>query len=180
MSAWDCSFLLEVIGTCGKSKGKLQAADNFGNKLNHPESRRGAIASTTTKMAVLHSDIPSAIASRAASTFRNVHSSVFSSRSAVPHTFSPTLWPSITASPVRLITKAFSNGAGDVVEKFQEKPSICTADEVHYVSVSKSDWRLALWRYTPSPEVFFTFPSLQICFCAKKLYLINLLDFFFP
>lgn len=36
-----------------------------------------------------------------------------------------------------------------VVEK---KPSICTADELHYVSVNNSDWRLALWRYYPSPQ----------------------------
>lgn len=53
---------------------------------------------------------------------------------------------------MRLITRAFSTGAGDVVEKIQEKPSICTADELHYVSVSNSDWRLALWRYSPSPQ----------------------------
>ncbi|KAK7343427.1 hypothetical protein VNO77_12164 [Canavalia gladiata] len=31
------------------------------------------------------------------------------------------------------------------------KPSVCTADELHYVSLSSSDWRLALWRYNPSP-----------------------------
>lgn len=30
------------------------------------------------------------------------------------------------------------------------KPEICTADELHYVAVPKSDWRLALWRYLPS------------------------------
>lgn len=51
------------------------------------------------------------------------------------------------------MTRAFSTGAGDVVEKIQEKPSICTADELHYISVSNSDWRLPLWRYTPSPQV---------------------------
>ncbi|KAJ0106460.1 hypothetical protein Patl1_19188 [Pistacia atlantica] len=32
------------------------------------------------------------------------------------------------------------------------KPKICTADELHYVPVSNSDWRLALWRYLPSPK----------------------------
>ncbi|EPS72628.1 hypothetical protein M569_02125, partial [Genlisea aurea] len=36
--------------------------------------------------------------------------------------------------------------------KVSFKPSICTADELHYVTVSNSDWRLALWRYKPSPE----------------------------
>lgn len=30
--------------------------------------------------------------------------------------------------------------------------SICTADELHSVSVSNSDWKLALWRYLPSPK----------------------------
>ncbi|XP_021909580.1 uncharacterized protein LOC110823495 isoform X2 [Carica papaya] len=29
---------------------------------------------------------------------------------------------------------------------------ICTADELHYVSVHNSDWRLALWRYLPSSK----------------------------
>lgn len=103
-------------------------------------------------MVGLQSDIPSTIASRAASTFRNLNPAVFSARTMAPLTFSRTLWPSTTTSPVRLITRAFSTGAGDVVEKIQEKPSICTADELHYVSVSNSDWRLALWRYSPSPQ----------------------------
>ncbi|RVX12446.1 hypothetical protein CK203_011736 [Vitis vinifera] len=103
-------------------------------------------------MVGLQSDIPSTIASRAASSFRNLNPAVFSARATAPLTFSRTLWPSTTTSPVRLITRAFSTGAGDVVEKIQEKPSICTADELHYVSVSNSDWRLALWRYAPSPQ----------------------------
>ncbi|AEE35504.1 alpha/beta hydrolase family protein [Arabidopsis thaliana] len=29
---------------------------------------------------------------------------------------------------------------------------ICTADELHYVPVPNSDWRVALWRYLPSPK----------------------------
>lgn len=37
-------------------------------------------------------------------------------------------------------------------EKVSNKPPICTADELHYVSVKNSDWRLALWRYHPSPH----------------------------
>ncbi|XP_078164172.1 uncharacterized protein LOC144559101 [Carex rostrata] len=32
------------------------------------------------------------------------------------------------------------------------KPTICTADELHYAPVPGTDWRLALWRYTPPPE----------------------------
>lgn len=34
----------------------------------------------------------------------------------------------------------------------EKRRSICTADELHRVSVSNSDWKLALWRYLPSPE----------------------------
>lgn len=51
--------------------------------------------------------------------------------------------------PLRLTVKAFSN---DAVEKVVNKPSICTADELHYVHVANSDWRLALWRYHPCPQ----------------------------
>ncbi|XP_020205277.1 uncharacterized protein LOC109790512 isoform X2 [Cajanus cajan] len=46
------------------------------------------------------------------------------------------------AAPFRL--RAFSTAVSD-------KPSVCTADELHYVSLSNSDWKLALWRYNPSP-----------------------------
>ncbi|KAA8541293.1 hypothetical protein F0562_025256 [Nyssa sinensis] len=42
--------------------------------------------------------------------------------------------------------------ASNAVETTADKPSICTADELHYVSVRNSDWRLALWRYKPSPK----------------------------
>ncbi|KAG5233948.1 alpha/beta hydrolase family protein [Salix suchowensis] len=37
-------------------------------------------------------------------------------------------------------------------ENNNEKPDTCTADELHYVTVSGSEWRLALWRYLPSPK----------------------------
>ncbi|XP_019452423.1 PREDICTED: uncharacterized protein LOC109354399 isoform X2 [Lupinus angustifolius] len=46
-------------------------------------------------------------------------------------------------SPLRL--RSFSTGAAD-------KPSVCTADELHYVSVNNSDWKVALWRYHPCPQ----------------------------
>ncbi|XP_061353246.1 uncharacterized protein LOC133298024 [Gastrolobium bilobum] len=36
--------------------------------------------------------------------------------------------------------------------KGEKRRSICTADELHRVSVSNSDWKLALWRYLPSPK----------------------------
>ncbi|XXG45358.1 hypothetical protein AAC387_Pa02g0463 [Persea americana] len=34
----------------------------------------------------------------------------------------------------------------------KKNPSICTADELHYVPVPGTDWRLALWRYLPPPN----------------------------
>lgn len=33
------------------------------------------------------------------------------------------------------------------------KPNMCTADELHYVPVPGTAWRLALWRYLPSKNV---------------------------
>uniref|UniRef100_A0A2N9HZG1 Uncharacterized protein n=1 Tax=Fagus sylvatica TaxID=28930 RepID=A0A2N9HZG1_FAGSY len=39
-----------------------------------------------------------------------------------------------------------------VVSEKEKKASICTGDELHYVSVPNSDWRLALWRYLPCAE----------------------------
>ncbi|KAK7269810.1 hypothetical protein RIF29_22557 [Crotalaria pallida] len=47
--------------------------------------------------------------------------------------------------------RAFSTDS-TVVNVPDNKPSVCTADELHYVSVNNSDWRLALWRYHPSPQ----------------------------
>ncbi|KAL8227615.1 hypothetical protein R6Q57_015199 [Mikania cordata] len=36
--------------------------------------------------------------------------------------------------------------------KVSNKPPMCTADELHYVFLKNSDWKLALWRYNPSPQ----------------------------
>ncbi|KAK7815094.1 hypothetical protein CFP56_002025 [Quercus suber] len=55
-----------------------------------------------------------------------------------------------TKSSLRL--RAFFSSSSSSVLKSQEKPPICTADELHYVPVSNSDWKLALWRYRPSPQ----------------------------
>jgi hypothetical protein len=39
-------------------------------------------------------------------------------------------------------------------KKKNVKPqSICTADELHHITVPNSNWKLALWRYLPSPKV---------------------------
>ncbi|KAL1556647.1 hypothetical protein AAHA92_12240 [Salvia divinorum] len=51
---------------------------------------------------------------------------------------------------VRAISTNQTQPAG--VDKLPNKPPICTADELHYVTVKNSDWRLALWRYSPSPQ----------------------------
>lgn len=49
---------------------------------------------------------------------------------------------------------------------YAEKPPICTADELHYVPVSDSGWEVALWRYSPPPDVrqnpLFNPPGLDI------------------
>lgn len=41
----------------------------------------------------------------------------------------------------------------NITSNAEDKPPICTADELHYVSVPGTEWQLALWRYVPSPEV---------------------------
>lgn len=60
-----------------------------------------------------------------------------------------TVTPSLRHSTSKLLRpKAFSSSV-----KLPTKPPLCTADELHYVTVPNSDWRLALWRYFPSPQV---------------------------
>ncbi|XP_077219810.1 alpha/beta hydrolase family protein [Tasmannia lanceolata] len=58
-----------------------------------------------------------------------------------------TSWSSWSPARVRPL-RAFSSS----YEAVEKKPPICTADELHYVPVHGTDWRLALWRYTPSPN----------------------------
>lgn len=59
--------------------------------------------------------------------------------------------PSKTTALLRL--RAFNGSANEpMVFKSNDKPSICTADELHYVSVPSSAWRLAVWRYIPPPQ----------------------------
>lgn len=60
-------------------------------------------------------------------------------------------WP--TYLRWRVSVRAFSTpGTEAQVKIVTDKPSLCTADELHYVSVSNSDWKLALWRYNPPPQ----------------------------
>ncbi|XP_011038745.1 PREDICTED: uncharacterized protein LOC105135532 isoform X1 [Populus euphratica] len=56
------------------------------------------------------------------------------------------------STPTSFRARAFSSESTEPVVRVPEKPPICTADELHYVSVSNSDWRPALWRYYPSPQ----------------------------
>ncbi|KAL7149394.1 hypothetical protein ABFS83_05G037700 [Erythranthe nasuta] len=70
------------------------------------------------------------------------------------------LLPRAAAAAARRLTleavrvRAFSTDEAQSAgaEKLPNKPPICTADELHYVTVKNSDWRLALWRYNPSPQ----------------------------
>ncbi|KAL9679819.1 hypothetical protein QQ045_017689 [Rhodiola kirilowii] len=90
-------------------------------------------------MAVIHSDIRSAF--RVASAFRSLR----------PDIISRGFFATISRSWVAV--RAFNSGNDTtLVNKVLNKPSICTADELHYVSIANSDWRLALWRYTPPPH----------------------------
>ncbi|KAI7998804.1 hypothetical protein LOK49_LG10G00780 [Camellia lanceoleosa] len=92
---------------------------------------------------MFQSDLRSAL--QIASTFKpNV---LFVSRGVAALRRPPPSLPTLTAT-----ARSFSTATTAVVEKVSNKPSVCTADELHYVSVSNSDWRLALWRYTPPPQ----------------------------
>ncbi|KAK8335576.1 hypothetical protein V6Z12_A09G064500 [Gossypium hirsutum] len=55
-----------------------------------------------------------------------------------------------TRSPA-LTKAAFKRNVDNKNDK-EKKPNICTADELHYVHVDKSEWKVALWRYLPSPQ----------------------------
>lgn len=59
---------------------------------------------------------------------------------------------------VRSSSSSPSNPMSEMLEassilKEGKKPAVCTADELHYVAVPGTEWRLALWRYLPSPKV---------------------------
>ncbi|KAL6007590.1 hypothetical protein ACLOJK_033089 [Asimina triloba] len=57
--------------------------------------------------------------------------------------------PCFRRSRLRFLRPIYYSGAA--VEK-EQKPYICTADELHYVAVPATEWRLALWRYKASPK----------------------------
>ncbi|PRQ15991.1 putative serine aminopeptidase, S33, alpha/Beta hydrolase [Rosa chinensis] len=64
--------------------------------------------------------------------------------------FSPVRFP----EPLRVSSRRSpANGVALGLDKRNDpRWSVCTADELHFVSVPDSDWNLALWRYLPSPQ----------------------------
>nr|XP_048318259.1 uncharacterized protein LOC107413342 isoform X2 [Ziziphus jujuba var. spinosa] len=114
-------------------------------------------------MASIQSDMRFALLHIAAASSSSSSSSYsYSSSSSIIRCLRPNLIRSrAVASARRALTTSFrprafspdgDSGGGDDFVKVAEKPAICTADELHYVSVPNSDWRLALWRYQPPPK----------------------------
>ncbi|KAI3453066.1 hypothetical protein Pfo_009729 [Paulownia fortunei] len=87
----------------------------------------------------------------AASTFRHHHHRLhlLHNRFLFPRT---AVFRRLTLDAVKVRAFSTNETQSADVEKLPNKPPICTADELHYVTVNNSDWRLALWRYNPSPQ----------------------------
>ncbi|CAH9104770.1 unnamed protein product [Cuscuta epithymum] len=105
----------------------------------------------------MHSDVRSAI--QIASRFRRRGGQPRRLLFPISIAFGSRFGGSVAAVDASAKARAFSTGNSgkDELEsveakKMCEKPSICTADELHYVSANNSPWRLALWRYVPPPE----------------------------
>ncbi|XP_059303436.1 uncharacterized protein LOC132055564 isoform X2 [Lycium ferocissimum] len=54
----------------------------------------------------------------------------------------------VVSPPQRRLRPVCGGGGG----RRTPKPSVCTADELHYVPLPNNQWKLALWRYLPSPQ----------------------------
>ena len=76
---------------------------------------------------------------------------------------------------LKSVVEAAAGGGGEL--NMIGKPETCTADELHYVAVPGTAWRLALWRYLPNLRVIlliqpilFQFASMWIWMyvCAEK------------
>ncbi|KAJ0985764.1 hypothetical protein J5N97_004120 [Dioscorea zingiberensis] len=76
----------------------------------------------------------------------------------IPHRFSGRGRPLTTSYPLMVHSSSSSpNRIPGMLEyssdlKEVKKPAVCTADELHYVTVPGTEWRIALWRYLPSPQ----------------------------
>ncbi|KAL0408902.1 UNVERIFIED_CONTAM: hypothetical protein Sradi_1824600 [Sesamum radiatum] len=100
-------------------------------------------------MVIAQSNINPAI-QFAASTFRHHHRLHFPHhRFLFPR---PAAFRRLTIEVVNVRAFSTNEAQSAEIEKLPNKPPICTADELHYVTVNNSDWRLALWRYKPSPQ----------------------------
>ncbi|KAF6137322.1 hypothetical protein GIB67_036359 [Kingdonia uniflora] len=113
-------------------------------------------------MQILQSDLRSALQIAAAATFcylNNPTTPKIAQLSMTSHTTEPrfpssssTLRSSFTMARRSLASSSSVASEAEKKKKMAEKPLICTADELHYVSVPNTKWRLALWRYTPCPK----------------------------
>ncbi|KAJ6800701.1 uncharacterized protein M6B38_201560 [Iris pallida] len=78
---------------------------------------------------------------------------VFSqTRASRPLLFSTHASSSSASSPSPSPLRESLAAAAESAKNAATKPEICTADELHYVPVPGTGWKLALWRYRPSPE----------------------------
>ncbi|MQM06119.1 hypothetical protein Taro_038940 [Colocasia esculenta] len=81
--------------------------------------------------------------------FRSCYPSFYSSSPLPPPPRPCAAAPSSSSSsPVRAVSVSERGAA----KQEGSKPPGCTADELHYVAVPGTEWRIALWRYTPCPE----------------------------
>lgn len=94
--------------------------------------------------AIIQSDLRPALQIAAVLAHRNPVHRFASSRATVRS-------PRLATATVKSFSSSGDGGAA-AEEVVQDKPAVCTADELHYVSFSESDWRPALWRYTPPPQ----------------------------
>lgn len=60
-----------------------------------------------------------------------------------------------TTDVKKILKEGLFVDAAEALEEKLDKPEICTADELHYVAVPGTNWRLALWHYRPPPNVGF-------------------------
>ncbi|KAF4386345.1 hypothetical protein F8388_019972 [Cannabis sativa] len=90
----------------------------------------------------LHSDI------------RSVAALAFGNREVSNPGFLPDPTPCPGSRTRRWSLRVRASSIGAAVDKSKDNRfSICTADELHFVKPPNSDWSLALWRFLPSPEV---------------------------
>ena len=90
--------------------------------------------------------------------------------------------PSCSYSPISSSSSAakpYPTSRFESQKKGDQMPPNCTADELHYVDVPGTDWRIALWRYTSCADVrgenfrdffFRIYRSVILCrvFCRRR------------